>query len=767
MDELYLMFDKSLHRISDAKTSNVSDEINPDRITSGASVSSVTQTLGSIQSGKLTFSNNENGYILGLDQGVGKMYVGTTTSYFNFDGTNAILTGGITATSLTIGTSPNWFRADSSGNIWSGADTLANAETTKFAVTNAGVLYATSATISGTISGTSTIGGRLGSTLATAIDSSGHFADSAISTASNTILGSFTFGVSGALQIGTYANGVSGDIKISPTGILGRDSAGATTFSINGTTGVAVLNGLVVGTNVGLGTAQDSAGVTVIVGNVVTTGFVNALNVTAASMSVGGLTAGTINSKSIVLGITGGTGDVEIRAGIATGDFANAGAATGFIIGLDDSDSDKAKYYFGSPTSHVSFDGTNTENVGAANVNTYTYGETIAVGDVLCLKNSYTEVHATHDAYTDDSHPTTVYNNDYIFIKQSADEYDGFIKFDVSAIASDIQRATLRLYHYSFVGTNTTTVGVYLIDGADWDESTITQNTKPTVKEYAEDQLQLALPTVGTWIEFDITNIVRGWKLGTISNYGIKLEVIATDNNGRVGFNSSEVVDYEPHLRVWNNASSDGKLYLAADAVVTEDTQEHYNTVRNIVGIAAEAGNLNDVKKVYDVPGSVIGKSITGVVAGQPCYISDTAGKTVSDPVNIYHLCCIGRGRATGDLLFMPERPYFIERYPINTDLSGQHPNLYTDSTMYLFPPKDAQKAVIRLESLDASSHHNYCTNLIVYRTGATYVEYNVADVGGATPMYSVTWGTDLITVVSLYDGDGSYPRIWAYYYTK
>jgi hypothetical protein len=41
----------------------------------------------------------------------------------------------------------------------------------------------------------------LASTLASAIDAAGHFADSAISTATNTIIGAFTFGVSGALQI--------------------------------------------------------------------------------------------------------------------------------------------------------------------------------------------------------------------------------------------------------------------------------------------------------------------------------------------------------------------------------------------------------------------------------------------------------------------------------------------------------------------------------------------------------------------------------------
>ena len=153
--------------------------------------------------------------------------------------------------------------------------------------------------VGGSIDGTSTIGGRTSSILATAINASGHFADNAIDTAAGTILADFTFGASGAIQIGEYVNGVSGDLKLSPTGILARNSTGATTFSVNGTTGIAVLNGLVVGTNVDLGTAQDSAGVTTIVGNTVTTGYINALSIT----TVGAVTAGSITG----LVITGGT----------------------------------------------------------------------------------------------------------------------------------------------------------------------------------------------------------------------------------------------------------------------------------------------------------------------------------------------------------------------------------------------------------------------------------------------------------------------------
>jgi hypothetical protein len=93
--------------------------------------------------------------------------------------------------------------------------------------------------------------------------------------------------------------------------------------------------------------------VTVIVGNTVTTSFVNALNITAASMSVAGLTAGTITSKTITLAVAGGTGDTYIAAGKT--DFTNTDA--GFILGIDDSDSDKAKFYIGNSTYYLNLDG--------------------------------------------------------------------------------------------------------------------------------------------------------------------------------------------------------------------------------------------------------------------------------------------------------------------------------------------------------------------------------------------------------------------------
>lgn len=68
---------------------------------------------------------------------------------------------------------------------------------------------------------------------------------SALNTRSKKILAVFEFTDSGALQIGKYENGVSGDLRITPNGITARDLAGITTFAIDGTTGDAVFKGTI------------------------------------------------------------------------------------------------------------------------------------------------------------------------------------------------------------------------------------------------------------------------------------------------------------------------------------------------------------------------------------------------------------------------------------------------------------------------------------------------------------------------------------------
>jgi len=59
-----------------------------------------------------------------------------------------------------------------------------------------------------------------------------------------------------------------------------------------------------------------------------------------ANLSVEHLTAGSIRSKTVTLAVTAGTGDCYFNAGKT--DFTNT--QSGFILGIDDSDSDKAKF---------------------------------------------------------------------------------------------------------------------------------------------------------------------------------------------------------------------------------------------------------------------------------------------------------------------------------------------------------------------------------------------------------------------------------------
>ena len=76
--------------------------------------------------------------------------------------------------------------------------------------------------------------------------------------------------------------------------------------------GDLTVTGLVVGTNVGLGTAQTSAQVTTIVGNTVTTGYVNALSVLAGSVAAENITGTTITGKTVRT--SSGTTRVEMHS---------------------------------------------------------------------------------------------------------------------------------------------------------------------------------------------------------------------------------------------------------------------------------------------------------------------------------------------------------------------------------------------------------------------------------------------------------------------
>lgn len=108
----------------------------------------------------------------------------------------------------------------------------------------------------------------------------------ALNTKSLKILAEFQFTESGAIQIGKYVGGVSGDIRISPSGIVGRNKSGVITFAVDADTGDAIFKGTV------------QAG-SLISGGVIIGGSININDVFKVSET------GAVTASSMI--ITGGT----------------------------------------------------------------------------------------------------------------------------------------------------------------------------------------------------------------------------------------------------------------------------------------------------------------------------------------------------------------------------------------------------------------------------------------------------------------------------
>jgi len=124
-------------------------------------------------------------------------------------------------------------------------------------------------------------------------------------------------------------------------------------------------------------------------------------NAKITSLEVSKLLAGTITSKTITLAITDTTGDAYIAAGKT--DFTNT--QSGFILGLDDSDSNLAKFYIGSSTVYLNWTGAALTVVGG----TITGGviQTATTGRRLVISNASSKVQWMNN----DSEEGYIYND--------------------------------------------------------------------------------------------------------------------------------------------------------------------------------------------------------------------------------------------------------------------------------------------------------------------------------------------------------------------
>jgi hypothetical protein len=221
------------------------------------------ETAGNLyfRAGKTSFSDTTNGWILGIDAGVPKFLMGGATDSILMSAGNITITGAISATSGTVGgwninsTSIYTGTEDHSGYTANSGDitlysngTDASIHAYNWYIDTTGVLTCKGAVIDGT----STLGGRLGSTLASAINSSGNFIDVNLDTSAKNILKDFAFAstdYSGALKCGTITwNATTGAITGGTGGVFHKGGivfavAGVATITLDAATGNATFAG--------------------------------------------------------------------------------------------------------------------------------------------------------------------------------------------------------------------------------------------------------------------------------------------------------------------------------------------------------------------------------------------------------------------------------------------------------------------------------------------------------------------------------------------
>ena len=262
------------------------------------------------------------------------------------------------------------------------------------------------------------------------------------------------------------------------------------------------------------------------------------------AVPIGRLTAGTIYSKQITLAVADGTGDSYIAGGNNL-DLANwrGGDASGgaIILGLDDSDSNKGKFFVGnySTFNYFSFDGENADATGIRYIEKYTTGEDITDGNVVCIKPEIQDIVADHDAHAYEYEPDTTHNEtEYVNADDegAGKQNYGFFHWDLSGapVASNIIKAEIRLTVRGFSGSSRT-VMMERVSSASWDEATLTWNNMPsTTNDIQTVYASQSTVTTGTNPQntafvWDVTQLVRQWKAGEINNYGVRVVSEASD----------------------------------------------------------------------------------------------------------------------------------------------------------------------------------------------------------------------------------------------
>jgi hypothetical protein len=146
-------------------------------------------------------------------------------------------------------------------------------------------------------------------------------------------------------------------------------------------------------------------------------------------------------------------------------------------------------------------------------------------------------------------------NNDLRVLKNANHACRSFLKFSVGTLpsgttANDVTQARLRLW----VNNPTGTLGPITLTPVTsaWDESTIKNNNTGSMTFGTPKISDLSVNSTNAFISIDVTDWVKAWISGTLTNEGFQIETATGTSNLSINFDSKEssLTSHEPVLEI-------------------------------------------------------------------------------------------------------------------------------------------------------------------------------------------------------------------------
>ena len=570
-----------------------------------------------INSGKLDFTNTDSGFILGLDDSdanKAKFYIGSSSSYLNWDGTTLSIAGTVTATSgtiggFTIGSDYVKDAADSFGlastvsggddvRFWAG-DTFANRATADFRVTEAGAVTASSITITGGSISTSVLNVGLMNWTTNIVFSSTD--NDTVSWTSGTII--VQSGVTYTIDAGNTGN------MTLLTYIYLNPAVSATVLQTTTTYSTATGDGKILIASAQNHTAGASVipyggqqpiinGTDQIAALSIVAGSIAANTITSAKMSVTDLSAISANIGTIT------SGNITIdTAGYIRGGQTAYNTGTGFFLGYS---SGAYKFSLGNPTGDsLTWDGTNLNITAPLNVDfSLTAGDNITQNGIVSFCPNITAIDniVTTVAALDTGESTTH--------QQRADSF-------VASTAATTIVVTLRVKK---VGSPSSTVVILKTDSGGNPNTTITSGD-----------------INGLTTSFqDIDIVISGLTLTATTTYWISVFCDTSGSN---------------YLVLARDGSGAHKYYDSGGAGWTADSNgDLIYKVRCVGGVATANTVYPATASVTDSVSKVVGSAIAIATSGNPVVVRSEGRVTTFSSLTVastYYLSTTSGGVTT------------------------------------------------------------------------------------------------------------------------